>query len=164
MPTFASNKSTVTLKDFFFSDLAKSSSSKLHGFADEFVGLLLNSLPFYSLSADSVGKQSPFQANRVCTVCNIAHFLSPSAPYAIPAIDNGVFNALERWACGRTCFYLSQHMHNLYSFINKTSVALNFNKEYYPQEFYKVFSTLLLITHLFLGFCCFDTFSPVDLY
>ncbi len=124
LPTCASYKSTVTLEDFFFSDFAKSPSSKLYGFTDNFVGLLLDSLPFYGFSADSMGKQSSFYTNRVRALCNIAHFLSPSTPYAIPAIDYSVLHTFEGLTCGRTRFFLSQHMHNLCRFFNKISVVL----------------------------------------
>jgi hypothetical protein len=105
--------SMIMSEDFFFSDFAKSPSAKFYCRTDDFFGLFFNSFSFYGFPTDSPWKQSPFNADSICAVCNIAHFFSPSTPGAISTINGCVFCAFEGFTCGRTSFCLSQYMHDL---------------------------------------------------
>jgi len=106
-------------KDFFFSDLAKSPSTKLYCWTDDLFRLRFHSFPLYSFATNSSRKQSPFCANGIRTVRNIAHFLGPLAPHTITTVDCSIFCALKGWTRGRTSFYLSQYMHNLWLLLTK---------------------------------------------
>jgi len=103
-------------EDFFFSDFAKSSATKLHWWTNNFFWLLFHGLSLYCFSTDSSWKQSPLYANRIRAVCNVACIFGPSAPYTVATIDDGVFGAFKGLTCGRTSFLLSQYLHNLLVF------------------------------------------------
>jgi hypothetical protein len=106
----------MVLEDFFFSDFAKSSAAKLYGWTNNFFWLLFHGLSLYRFSTDSFWKQSSFYANRIRAVCNVACVFSPSAPYSIATIDDGIFSTFKGLTCGRTSFLLSQYLHNLLVF------------------------------------------------
>jgi hypothetical protein len=106
----------MMLEDFFFSDFAKSSATKLYRWTNNLFWLLFHSLSLYRFSTDSSWKQSPFYANCIRAVCNVACVFSPSAPYSIATIDDGVFSTFEGLTCGRTSFFLSQYLHNPLAF------------------------------------------------
>jgi hypothetical protein len=85
----------MVLKDFFFSDFAKSSTAKFYRWTNNLFWLFFHSLSLYRFSTDSSRKQSPFYANRISTVCHVARIFSPSAPHAIATIDNSIFSTFE---------------------------------------------------------------------
>ena len=110
-------------EDFFFSDFAKSPTTKLYCWTDDFFRLLFNSFPLYGFPTDSSWKQSPFNAKSICTVRNIARFFGPPAPYNILSVDSSIFCAFKGWTRGRTTFYLSQYMHNLWLLLTKLHIT-----------------------------------------
>jgi hypothetical protein len=103
-------------EDLFFFDFAKSSAMKLYRWTNNFFWLFFHGLSLYCFSTDSSRKQSPFYANRIGAVCNVACFFSPSAPYAIATIDDSIFSTFKGLTGGRTSFLLSQYLHNLPAF------------------------------------------------
>jgi len=109
----------LKLEDFFFPNFAKSFPAQFHCWNSNFFRFSFNSFSLYGFSADSPRKKPPFNAKGICTVRNVTHFFSPSAPYAVSTVDSGIFSAFERLTCGRTRFWLGQHMYT-FGFINKT--------------------------------------------
>jgi hypothetical protein len=103
----------MALEDLFFSNLAENSSPKFYWRADYFFRLLFNRLSLYGFATHTLWQQSPFYAKSIRTICDIAHFLGPSAPVAISMVDNSVFRAFEGLTCWRTRFDFSQCMHDL---------------------------------------------------
>jgi hypothetical protein len=85
----------VRLEDFFFADFAQGPSAELYWWADDFFWLFFNCFSFYCFSADCFWKQPSFDAHGVGTVCDVAHFFGPSAPYAVTAVYRCVFGAFE---------------------------------------------------------------------
>jgi hypothetical protein len=106
----------MILEDFFFSDLAKSPATEFYRWTNNLFRLLFHSLSLYRFSTDSSREQSPFYANRIGAVCNIAYVFSPSTPYTIVTIDDSIFSTFKGLTCGRTSFLLSQYSHNLLAF------------------------------------------------
>jgi hypothetical protein len=98
----------VSLEDFFVPNLAQSLSSKLYRVADYLFRFPFNSFSFHGFSTDSPRQQTPLNAEGISTVGNVTHFLGPSAPYSVAAVESGVFGAFEELTCGRTVFCLSQ--------------------------------------------------------
>ena len=110
-------------EDFFFPDFAKSPSTKFYCWTNDFFRLRFNSFPLYGFSTDSSRKQPPFYTNGIRTVRNVAHFFSPSAPYTISSVDGSIFCTFEGLTRGRTSFYLSQYMHNLWLLLTKLYIT-----------------------------------------
>ena len=110
-------------EDFFFPDFAKSPSTKLYCWTNDFFRLRFNSFSLYGFATDSSWKQPPFYTNGIRTVRNIAHFFSPPAPYTISTVDGSIFCTFEGLTRGRTSFYLSQYMHNLWLLLTKLYIT-----------------------------------------
>jgi hypothetical protein len=115
--------SMTMLEDFFLSDFAKSPSTKFYSWTNDLFRLRFNSFPLYGFATDSFRKQPPFYTNGIRTVCNVAHFFSPSAPYTISSVDGSIFCTFEGLTRGRTSFYLSQYMHNLWLLLTKLYIT-----------------------------------------
>ncbi len=69
-------------------------------------GIVLNepTVVAYSLEDLPAGRTG----KRILAVGDVAHFFGPPAHHSITTVKCGVFCALERWACWRTSFCLSQ--------------------------------------------------------
>lgn len=113
----------LVLEEFFFSDSAQSFSAKLHRCSDDFFRGFVNGFSLDGFSADASWKQPSFCAKGVGAVCYVAHFFSPSAPHSFSIVDRGVLNAFEGFTAGRTSFFLCQCVHNLLSFVGRTSIS-----------------------------------------
>jgi hypothetical protein len=90
--------------------------------------LLFNSFSLYGFSTDPSRKQSPFHANRISAVCDVARVFSPSAPDTIATIDRSIFSTFQGFTGWRTSFLLRQYLHDLPAFIDKTSHYLTFSR------------------------------------
>jgi hypothetical protein len=112
-PKFASGTThflriALSLEEFPFADLSQCLSSKLYRFTNLLFGCLVNGFAFHGFPADSFRQQASLNANGISTVCNVAHFFGPFAPYSIATVESGILAAFESWARGRTSFYLIQ--------------------------------------------------------
>lgn len=152
-------------EDFFFPDFAKSPSTKLYCWTNDFFRLRFNSFSLYGFATDSSWKQPPFYTNGIRTVRNIAHFFSPPAPYAISTVDGSIFCTFEGLTRGRTSFYLSQYMHNLWLLLTKLYITqFSSLTDMFHKIWYKVFSLKLVILALAWTFLWLKTFPSINFY
>lgn len=125
------------LIEFSFSKLSKRLSFKRYRHVYIVFKILFYRLTPHCFPADSTRKQTSFHTHRVCAVCDVTQFFSPTALDSITAEKRGVFAAFKRWAGWRTSFCLSQMVH-LYGLVCRIFCCLDMLHVLISRTQYKV--------------------------